>query len=276
MIKADKFFTENLNEILQNGYWDENSRPKYADGVEAKSKFITQIFEKYDISKEEFPVTTLRNTAIKTGIKEILWIYQKQTNSLDIARELGINWWDEWNIGDSTIGHRYGYTIGKYNLMSDLLTGLAKNPFGRRHILNLYQYTDLNETKGLYPCAYETLWSARKVNNEIYLDVTLVQRSSDYLVANYINKTQYVALMLMVCSHLGYKAGIFGHFVQNLHIYDRHFDAVNELLSKKPLEIQPIIKLKEDKTFFEFTVDDFIIQNTENIEKIKNKLELAI
>lgn len=276
MIKADKFFVENINEILQNGYWDENSRPKYADGVEAKSKFITQVFEKYDISKNEFPVTTLRNTAIKTGIKEILWIYQKQTNSLDIAHELGINWWDEWNIGDSTIGNRYGYTVGKYNLMNDLLKGLAENPFGRRHILNLYQYSDLNETKGLYPCAYETLWSARKVDNEIYLDVTLVQRSSDYLVANYINKTQYVALMLMVCSHLGYKPGVFGHFVQNLHIYDRHFDAVNELLNREPLEVQPIIKLTENKPFSEFTVDDFIIENTGKINKIKSKLELAI
>ncbi|HJV77747.1 MAG TPA: thymidylate synthase [Paludibacter sp.] len=276
MIKADKFFIENINEILQNGYWDENSRPKYADGVEAKSKFITQVFEKYDISKNEFPITTLRNTAIKTGIKEILWIYQKQTNSLEIAHELGINWWDEWDIGNATIGNRYGYTVNKYNLMNELLDGLAKNPFGRRHILNLYQYSDLYETKGLYPCAYETLWSARKVDDDIYLDVTLVQRSSDYLVANYINKTQYVALMLIVCSYLGYKPGVFGHFVQNLHIYDRHFDAVNELLSREPLDVQPTIKLIENKSFGEFTVDDFIIENTEKINKIKSKLELAI
>jgi len=276
MIKADKFFFENLNEILQNGYWDENSRPKYADGVEAKSKFITQVFEKYDISKNEFPITTLRNTAIKTGIKEILWIYQKQTNSLDSAHELGINWWDEWDIGNSTIGNRYGYTVAKYNLMDGLLKGLADNPFGRRHILNLYQYSDLNETKGLYPCAYETLWSARKADNDIYLDVTLVQRSSDYLMANYINKTQYVALMLMVCSHLGYKPGVFCHFVQNLHIYDRHFDAVNELLNREPLELQPKIKLTKNKPFSEFTVDDFIIENTDKISKIKSKLDLAI
>ena len=276
MIKADKYFIENINEILQNGYWDENSRPKYADGVEAKSKFITQVFEKYDISKYEFPITTLRNTAIKTGIKEILWIYQKQSNSLDTAHELGINWWDEWNVGNDTIGNRYGYTVNKYNLMDGLLEGLANNPFGRRHILNLYQYTDLNETKGLYPCAYETLWSARKVGNEIFLDLTLVQRSSDYLVANYINKTQYVALMLMACSHLSYKPGVFGHFVQNLHIYDRHFEALNELLNKEPLQIQPTIKLAENKLFSEFTAADFIIENTDKINKLTSKLELAI
>lgn len=276
MIKADKFFIDNLNEIIQNGYWDENSRPKYSDGIEANSKFITQVFEKYDISKGEFPITTLRNTAIKTGIKEILWIYQKQTNSLDVARELGINWWNEWDIGDSTIGHRYGHTVKKHDLMNELLIGLKNNPFGRRHILNLFQYSDLKESKGLFTCAYETLWSSRKVNDEIFLDLTLVQRSSDYLVANYINKTQYVALMLMVASHVGFTPGVFVHFVQNLHIYDRHFNAVNEILNRKSLEIQPTIKLKKNKLFYDFTVDDFVIENTEGIKKIENKLELAI
>jgi len=146
MIKADKFFIENINEILQNGYWDENSRPKYADGVEAKSKFITQVFERYDISKNEFPITTLRNTAIKTGIKEILWIYQKQTNSLDIAHELGINWWDEWDIGNSTIGNRYGFTVRKYNLMNGLLKELADNPFAHRYSRHAESHTAWNSS----------------------------------------------------------------------------------------------------------------------------------
>lgn len=276
MIKADKYFLENLSEIIQNGYWDENSRPKYSDGTEAKSKFITQIFEKYNISEGEFPVTTLRNTAIKTGIKEILWIYQKQSNSLDVAREMGINWWNDWDIGDSTIGCRYGYTVREYDLMNKLLDGLKNSPFSRRHILNLYQYEDLKKSDGLYPCAFETLWSVRNVKNDMYLDVTLVQRSSDYLVANYINKTQYVALLLMVSSHLGYKPGVFVHFVQNLHIYDRHFDAVKEILERNCLEIQPSIRLKENKSFYEFTIDDFIIENINGISKIESKLELAI
>ncbi len=98
MIKADKYFIENLLSIKNEGSMDRNPRPRYKDGTPAHSKFITQVFEKYDLSKGEFPITTLRNTAIKTGIKEILWIYQKQTSSLVVAHEMGINWWDEWDI----------------------------------------------------------------------------------------------------------------------------------------------------------------------------------
>ena len=275
MIKADKYYIENLNKILNEGCWDENPRPKWSDGTPANSKFITGVFEEYDISKGEYPITTLRNTAIKTGIKEIFWIYQKQSNSLKVAREMGINWWDEWNVGDDTIGQRYGATIKKYNLMENLLSGLENDPFSRRHIIDMYQYHDLNETLGLHPCAYSTSWSVRKVDGDYYLDMTLNQRSNDYIVANYINKTQYVALQMMVAGHLGYKVGKFCHLVQNLHIYDRHLDSAKELLERVPLDINPRLSL-EYKNFYEYSVNDFIISNITGIKKLSNELEIAI
>ena len=276
MTKADKYYINNLQKIMSEGSWDENPRPKYLDGNPSHSKFITQVFEEYDISKGEFPIPTLRNTAIKTGIKEIFWIYQKQSSSLSIAREMGINWWDEWNIGNDTIGQRYGATIKRYGLMDKLLNGLVTDPFGRRHTINMFQYVDLNETNGLFPCAYEILCSVRKGEDKLILDMTLIQRSNDYLVAGYINKIQYLALQMMIAGHCNYKVGKFCHLTQNLHIYDRHFDAVSELINKEPLDIQPKLILKENKNFYEYTIDDFEIVGTESITKINSKLELAI
>jgi thymidylate synthase len=276
MIKADKYYKENLEKILKFGSKDENPRPKYKDGVPAHSFFITGVFEEYDISKGEFPITTLRNTAIKTGIKEILWIYQKQTSSLIDARNIGINWWDEWNIGDDTIGQRYGATIKKYDLLNKLIDGLVNDPFSRRHIIDMYQYSDLNETEGLYPCAFQILCSVRKSNGDFYLDMTLTQRSSDYIMAGYINKIQYVALQLMLASHCGYKVGKFCHFVQNLHIYDRHIEAASEILEREPLTTQPILSLETNSDFYNIKLEDFIIKNIEDIEKIKSDLEIAI
>lgn len=277
MNKADKYYILNLSKIMSEGSWDENPRPKYADGTPAHSRFITQVFEEYEISKGEFPITTLRNTAIKTGIKEILWIYQKQTSSLEVARDLGINWWEEWNIGDNSIGQRYGATIKRYDLMNKLLDGLVNDPFGRRHIISMYQYVDLEETNGLFPCAYEILCSVRKVGEDKVLDMTLIQRSNDYLVAGYINKIQYLALQMMIAGHCGYKVGKFCHLVQNLHIYDRHFDGVSELLDRTPLETDlPYIELTENKNFYDYTIDDFKIYNIDKIMKINSQLELAI
>ena len=277
MNKADNYYIQNIQKIMSEGSWDENPRPKYSDGTPSHSKFITQVFEEYDISKGEFPITTLRNTAIKTGIKEILWIYQKQTSSLEVARELGINWWEEWNIGDNSIGQRYGATIKRYDLMNKLLDGLVNDPFGRRHIISMYQYVDLEETNGLFPCAYEILCSVRKVGEAKVLDMTLIQRSNDYLVASYINKVQYLALQMMISGHCKYKVGKFCHLVQNLHIYSRHFDGVDELLNRIPFETDlPYIELVNNKNFYDYTIDDFKIYNVDKIMKINSQLELAI
>lgn len=277
MNKADKYYIQNLQKIMSEGSWDENPRPKYSDGEPSYSRFITGVFEEYDIAKEEFPIPTLRNTAIKTGIKEILWIYQKQSSSLEVAREMGINWWEEWNIGDDTIGQRYGATIKKYDLMNKLLVGLVSDPFGRRHIMNMYQEQDLRETNGLFPCAYETIWSVRKVEDELVLDMTLIQRSSDFLIAGFINKIQYLALQMMVAGHCGYKVGKFCHMVQNLHIYDRHFDAAIEITQRLPFEENyPYIVLGGNKDFYNYTIDDFKIYNINDIKKIDSQLELAI
>jgi thymidylate synthase len=277
MNKADKYYIQNIQKIMSEGSWDENPRPKYSDGTLAHSRFITQVFEEYDILKGEFPITTLRNTAIKTGIKEILWIYQKQTSSLGVAREMGINWWDEWDIGDNSIGQRYGATIKKYDLMNKLLDGLVNDPFGRRHIISMYQYVDLEETNGLFPCAYEILCSVRKVGEDKVLDMTLIQRSNDYLVASYINKVQYLALQMMIAGHCKYKVGKFCHLVQNLHIYSRHFDGVDELLNRIPFETDlPYIELVNNKNFYDYTIDDFKIYNVDKIMKINSQLELAI
>ncbi len=189
---------------------------------------------------------------------------------------MGVKWWDEWDIGNGTIGQRYGATLRKWNIVDNVLYSLKNIPFSRRHIINMYQEYDLNETPGLFPCAYETIWSVRKYNNELYLDLTLIQRSSDFLMAKSINSSQYVALQLMFAGHLNYKIGKFCHLVQNLHIYDRHIDAMKEMLNKTPLNEQPILRLKENKNFYDYTIDDFIIENVKNITKIKSTLELAI
>lgn len=274
--KIDSHYATNLKKILEEGTYDANPRTKYADGTTAYSKFITQVFEEYDISKGEFPIPTLRNTAIKTGIKEMFWIYQKQSNDLSVAKELGIHWWDNWDVGDGTIGQRYGATVKRYNLIDDLLYNLKHNPFSRRHIMNLLQEKDMKETEGLYPCAYETLWSVRKVGGDMYLDLTLNQRSNDYIMAGYINKIQYVALQMMIAGHLNYKVGKFCHFVQNLHVYDRHMDALHELLEREPLKNTPKLILKENKDFYSYTIDDFIIEGVEGISKINSTLEIAI
>lgn len=278
MTKADKHFKELCTRILEEGYntKGEKVRPKYADGTPSHTYFVNQVWEEYDLQKGEFPILTLRHIAWKSSIKEILWIYQDQTNSLDVLEDkYDIHWWNDWEVEQSrTIGQRYGATVKRYDLMNKLLNGLKTQPYGRRHIINLYQYQDFQETDGLFPCAMETHWSVR----DGILDMTLIQRSSDVPVANAINKLQYVALMMMVAKHCDFKLGKFCHLVQNAHIYDRHVEQVKEMLERSGQEDCTNLRLvlDTDKTdFYSFTLEDFKLENYEP-NKPNFTFELAI
>lgn len=267
-------------EIQKYGYKDVDPRPKYADGTPAHTLSINHTVRKYDLSKGEFPICTLRPIAWKTGIKEIFTIYQKPTNVISDMEQMGVGWWKDWDIGDGTIGQRYGGTVKRYDLVNDIIRKIENNPYDRRKVIDLWQEVDLRETAGLAPCAFCTIWNVRGE----YLDMCLIQRSGDMLTASgggMVNEVQYAAFLMMIARHTGYKAGVFTHFVANEQIYDRHMDAAQELNRRFAAkyvegEEKPQLILKpEAVNFFEMTIDDFEMQNYEPI-KPQVKLELGI
>lgn len=273
MNKADFYMYLSITDILYNGHKDENPRPHYEDGTPAHTLSVNGVVHKYDISKGEFPMSTLRPVYVKKAIGEILWIYQDQSNDLNLLRDkYGISWWDSWDVGNRTIGACYGETVLRHNLMDKLLDGIKVDPYGRRHIINLWQEEDFKDAHGLKPCCYQVQFLVRGD----YLDMILYQRSSDWLVAGNINQMQYVAFMMMVARHCGYKCGEFTHIIANQQIYDRHIDNAKEMLSRISIECNPRLVLNPDKkNFYDFTVDDFEIVDYE-ANKPQLKFEVAI
>ena len=273
MNKADIFMHQSIKDILEEGYRDENPRPKYKDGTPAHTYSVNHVIRSYDLSKNEFPICTLRPIAWRTGIREIFTIYQKPTNNIQEMHNMGVNWWDDWDIGDGTIGQRYGATVDRYDLINKLILNIQKDPYGRRKVVSLWQNSDLSETPGLAPCAFLTIWNIRGE----FLDMVLVQRSGDMLTASGpggINEVQYAALLMMIARHTGYKPGIFTHFVANEQIYDRHLEAAKEMLSRQGSEKRPKLILNPDKTdFYSFNIEDF---NIVNYEPVRPQLELEL
>ena len=295
MNKADRLMIKSIHDIMNYGYKDINPRPKYADGTPAHTFSINHVIRQYDLNKGEFPICSLRPMAWKTGIKEIFTIYQKPTNEIAKMEEMGVNWWGDWDIGDGTIGQRYGATVSRYDLINNLIKDIENDPYGRRKIVSLWQEIDLHETPGLAPCAFLTIWNVRNDNHKHlgrgdgYLDMMMVQRSGDMLTASGpggINEIQYAALLMMIARHTGYKPGVFTHIVANEQIYDRHMDVAQKMLDRE-LEIErdefmngirknSMLILNPDKTnFYDFTIEDFTMENYEPIRP-QLKLELGI
>lgn len=279
MTKADDIFKANIKRILDEGVMSEQARPKYKNGQTANSKYVTGVFAEYDLAKGEFPITTLRPIPIKSAIKELLWIYQDQSNSLNVLEDkYNVHYWNDWEVdGSRTIGQRYGAVVKKHDIINKILKQLEENPWNRRNVISLWDYEAFEETGGLLPCAFQTMFDVRRVDGDIYLDATLTQRSNDMLVAHHINAMQYVALQMMIAKHFGWKVGKFFYFINNLHIYDNQFEQANELLNREASTCQPRLVLNvPDKTnFFDIKAEDFELVDYDPV-KPQLKFDLAI
>ena len=263
----------------------------------------------YDLSKGETPMITLRPIATKTSCAEILWIYQQQSNDLVTFDELiGIktwddakplneneinNWWKSWALRDEngdyklneeghpTIGKCYGGTTGPRNMLrrevidvikGNIEEGIKPNPDTRRLITCLWQIDDFDEEHGLKSCAFLTIWNVRhEWDGKDYLDMTMVQRSSDFATAGCINQVQYAELQCMVAREVGMEPGYFTWKPVNVQLYDRHLDNAIEMIERKPVDgIDATIKLSEDANCFdEMTTADLKILDQEAIQKVK-------
>lgn len=264
MIKADKYFLDNLQKIKAEGVTDLSGkvRPAYRDGEPAHTRYITFVNEEYDLSKGEHPISTLRPLAVKSAIGEMLAFYQDQTNDISIMEEkYKLRWWRDWEVRNTnTIGLRYGATVKRYDLLNNLLDLLNNDMFSRRKLMSLWQEQDfIDEPEGLKPCFYMTNWEVRVIEDDVYLDLHLTSRSSDYSVAGAINRVQYLALQMMIANHFGFKLGKFSVFTSNLHYYLRHEEQVEELLKRTPSNKQPYLKLNipEKTNFYDVKLSDF-------------------
>lgn len=273
--KADSYCKEILLKIMCEGSWDKNPRPHWKDGEPAHALSINGCMTQYDLSKGEFPLITLRPVVVGKSINELLWIYKDASNDLKRLRDVyGIKWWDDWALEDDTIGACYGETVRRHNLMHNLINSIANNPDSRYHIINLWQVDDFKEPHALKPCCFQTNFNVRygRGNAVTYLDMTMYQRSTDYMTAGCtVNEVQYAAFLCMVAHHFGYTPGIFTHFMQNVQIYDRHMDNAETMLKRESIKCNPHVWINPDKRdFFSLEPEDIRIIGYP-IEEIKEK-----
>jgi len=262
MAYADQVFIENCKLILEKGVWDigQDVRTVWPDGVPAHTVKTFALVNRYDLSRE-FPALTLRRLPIKSCINEILWIWQKKSNNVN---ELDTRIWDSWADETGSIGLAYGYQLGKvhkykegmFDQVDRVLYDLKHNQASRRIITSLYNHEDLHQM-ALYPCAYSMTFNVADGK----LNGILNQRSQDFLAANNWNVCQYAILLHMFAQVSGLEIGEFVHVMADAHIYDRHVEIVEELITREP-KTAPALKINLDvKNFYDFTVDDFALEN---------------
>ena len=277
MSKADKIFCDMCQSIIDNGTTTEGQkvRPHWADGTNAYTIKQFGVCNRYDL-REEFPALTLRRTALKSAMDEILWIYQRKSNNIN---DLNSHIWDSWADETGSIGKAYGYQIaqvshypeGDFDQMDRVLYDLKHIPYSRRIMTNMYTFSDLHEMN-LYPCAYSVTYNVTQVPGEDKptLNMLLMQRSQDILAANNWNVCQYAILLMMVAQVSGMVAGELVHVISDAHIYDRHVDVVKELITRPQYKAPKVSLNPEVTNFYDFTTSDLIVEDYEHGPQVKN------
>lgn len=277
MSYADKVFVDMCSDILKNGIdtKGEKVRPKWDDGSYAYTIKKFGVVNRYDL-KKEFPALTLRKTNLKNCVDEILWIWQKKSNNIN---DLNSHIWDSWADENGSIGKAYGYQLGvkhqyKEGMMDQVdrvLYDLKNNPYSRRIMTNIYTHQDLHEMN-LYPCAYSMTFNVtkNKETGKLVLNGILNQRSQDILTANNWNVCQYAVLLHMFAQVSDMEVGELVHVIADAHIYDKHVPLVEELITREQHPAPKFWINPEIKNFYDFTVDDFRLDDYVTGPQIKN------
>ena len=264
MSYADQVFISVCRDILAEGFWDKDLpvRPRWTDGTPAHTVKKFGVVNRYDLH-EEFPIMTLRPTAFRSCVDELLWIWQKKSNRI---ADLRSHIWDAWADEEGTIGRAYGYQLGVRHQYGDgwfdqvdrVLKDLRENPASRRMVTSLFNHHDLHRM-GLYPCA----WSMTFNVTGNTLNAVLNQRSQDMLTASNWNVCQYAVLLHMMARSAGLEAGELVHVIADCHIYDRHVPLVEEIIRREPRPAPRLVIDPDVTDFYGFTVDSFRLEGYE-------------
>ena len=257
MSKYDEQYLDLVERILKDGYYDQNRT-----GI-ATYKLPHQILQ-FNL-QEEFPILTTKYVAYKAAIKELLWIFQKQSNKISDLHE-------QW-------------VVKKFNQVDKLIHQLKTNPQDRRMVLNLWQIPYL-DTGALYPCVFNSCWDV----TDGKLNCMLTIRSNDIPLGHPFNVTQYATFLSMIAQVTNLKPGVISYSINephiyvnqlkpglltvcisNAHIYENQVEGMKEQLSRRD-KAYPAPKLwinPEIKDFYDFKPEDIELIDYKHLGKIK-------
>ncbi len=252
-----------LQYILDNGV-EKSDRT----GTGTKSCFGYQV--RFDL-QQGFPLVTTKKLHLKSIIYELLWFLKGETN-VAYLKEHGVSIWNEWANENGELGPVYGKqwrswegADGKIvDQVSDLIKQIKANPDSRRLIVSAWNVADLPKM-ALMPC--HTLFQFYVADGK--LSCQLYQRSADVFLGVPFNIASYALLTMMIAQVCDLEPGEFIHTFGDVHIYNNHIEQVNLQLSRKPLHL-PTMKLNPSvKNIFDFTFEDFTLENYQSHPAIK-------
>lgn len=223
-----------------------------------------------------FPMMTTKKLHLKSILYELLWFLRGDTN-IRYLNEHGVTIWNEWADPRGELGHIYGYQWRSWpacdgrsiDQIERVIQSIRQNPDSRRHIVSAWNVADL-DNMALPPChvLFQFYVAGGKLSLQLY------QRSADIFLGVPFNIASYALLLMMVAQVTGLKPGEFIHTLGDAHLYNNHLGQARLQLSREPRP-WPVMKLNpEVKSIFDFTFEDFSLENYDPHPHIKGEISV--
>lgn len=221
--------------------------------------------------QDGFPLVTTKKLHLKSIIHELLWFLKGDTN-IKYLSENGVRIWDEWADEQGDLGPVYGKQWRSWtgangetiDQISDIIAQIKKNPDSRRLVVSAWNVAELPQM-ALMPChaLFQFYVADGKLSCQLY------QRSADVFLGVPFNIASYALLTLMMAQVCDLQPGDFVHTFGDVHLYSNHIEQARLQLTREPYPL-PVMKLNpEVKNIFDFTFDDFTLENYQSHPHIK-------
>lgn len=258
-----KQYLDLMRHVRDNGLLKEDRT-----GTGTKSVFGYQM--RFNLA-DGFPVVTTKKLHLRSIIHELLWFLKGDTN-IQYLKDNKVRIWDEWADENGNLGPVYGSqwrswptADGRHiDQISQVIDQIKNNPDSRRLIVSAWNVGEI-ENMALPPChAFFQFYVA-----DGKLSCQLYQRSADIFLGVPFNIASYALLTMMIAQVCDLDVGDFVHTLGDAHLYSNHMEQTELQLSR---DVFPLPKMKinqEIKDIFDFTIDDFELEDYESHEHIK-------
>ncbi|ARD56514.1 thymidylate synthase [Bacillus safensis] len=263
-----KQYKELCRHVLQHG--DEKGD---RTGTGTISTFGYQM--RFDL-QEGFPLLTTKKLHLKSIIHELLWFLKGDTN-VKYLQENGVRIWNEWADENGELGRVYGAQWRSWasgdgetvDQITKLIHDIEHNPNSRRLIVSAWNPGEIDQM-ALPPChcLFQFYVSNGKLSCQLY------QRSADIFLGVPFNIASYALLTMMIAKVTNLEPGEFIHTLGDAHIYQNHLPQVKMQLEREERTLPTLRITRDVKSIFDFTFDDFVLENYDPHPHIKGEVSV--
>jgi thymidylate synthase len=235
-----------------------------------------------------FPAVTTKKLAWKAVVSELLWFIEgsgdekrlKEILHGDRDSDKPTIWtgnaeapyWEPKALYEGDLGRVYGvqwrfwtnFNGDVIDQLAQLVDGIKKDPYGRRHILSAWNPGELDQM-ALPPCHMFAQFFVSKGK----LSCQMYQRSADLFLGVPFNIASYSLLTHMLAQVCDLEVGEFVHILGDMHVYSNHVKQVEEQVGREPLPLPTLWLNPEIKDITKFTMNDIRLDGYQHHPPIK-------